>query len=73
MNPITYPAGANQAAVTGSTYVTVGTRGTTFTSLPAGILINDIAIDPDTGDAYFTDSFNCRKISCILFPHVPCG
>jgi hypothetical protein len=27
----------------------------------AGILINDVAIDPDTGDAYFSDSPNCRE------------
>ena len=29
----------------------------------AGILINDVAIDPDTGDAYFSDSPNCREDS----------
>jgi len=56
MNPITYPAGANQEIVSGSDYV----RNIGETSLPAGMLINDIAIDPDNGDAYFTDSFNCR-------------
>jgi len=62
MNPITYPAGANQEIVSGSDYV----RNIGETSLPAGMLINDIAIDPDNGDAYFTDSFNCRKTSDIL-------
>ena len=29
----------------------------------AGILINDVAIDPDNGDAYFSDSPNCREDS----------
>jgi hypothetical protein len=65
MNPITHPAGANPGPVVGSEYVRFG-RGGTAGSLPAGMLINDIAIDPETGDAYFTDSFNCRKISQIL-------
>jgi sugar lactone lactonase YvrE len=32
-----------------------------FLNARAGILINDVAIDPDTGDAYFTDSPNCRE------------
>lgn len=32
-----------------------------FLTLRAGILINDVAIDPDTGDAYFSDSPNCRE------------
>ena len=31
--------------------------------LNAGILINDVAVDPDTGDAYFSDSPNCRENS----------
>ena len=30
-------------------------------SAMAGILINDVAIDPDNGDAYFSDSPNCRE------------
>lgn len=64
MNPITHPAGANQGIVTGTDYNQLGNRN--VSPLPAGMLINDIAIDPDTGDAYFTDSFNCRKISQIL-------
>jgi hypothetical protein len=29
----------------------------------AGILINDVTVDPDTGDAYFSDSPNCREDS----------
>ncbi len=29
--------------------------------LNAGIFINDVAIDADNGDAYFTDSPNCRE------------
>jgi sugar lactone lactonase YvrE len=32
------------------------------------MLINDVAVDPDTGDAYFTDSFNCRAL-LSLNPH----
>ena len=64
MNPITYPAGANQDNVSGVEYVRIS--NSSATSLPAGMLINDIAIDPDNGDAYFTDSFNCRKTSDIL-------
>jgi hypothetical protein len=31
------------------------------TLLNAGIFINDVAIDADNGDAYFTDSSNCRE------------
>jgi hypothetical protein len=27
----------------------------------AGMLINDVAIDPDNGDAFFSDSLNCRE------------
>ncbi len=34
-------------------------------SVRAGILINDVAIDPDTGDAYFSDSPNCREASAV--------
>jgi len=34
-----------------------------FLTLRAGILINDVAIDPDNGDAYFSDSPNCREYS----------
>jgi hypothetical protein len=30
-------------------------------AINAGILINDVAIDPDNGDAYFSDSPNCRE------------
>jgi len=26
----------------------------------AGMLINDVAVDPDNGDAFFSDSLNCR-------------
>jgi hypothetical protein len=38
--------------------------GTPFAvTLRAGILINDVAIDPDNGDAYFSDSPNCREYS----------
>ena len=32
-------------------------------NINAGILINDVAIDPDNGDAYFSDSPNCREDS----------
>lgn len=74
MNPITYPNGANTGNVTGTDYVAIGggrNGGTPppYSPAPAGMLINDIAIDPDTGDAYFTDSFNCREISHILSRH----
>ena len=34
-----------------------------FLTIRAGILINDVAIDPDNGDAYFSDSPNCREYS----------
>ena len=27
----------------------------------AGMLINDVAVDPDNGDAFFSDSLNCRE------------
>jgi hypothetical protein len=32
-------------------------------AINAGILINDVAIDADNGDAYFSDSPNCREDS----------
>ncbi len=34
--------------------------------LNAGIFINDVAIDADNGDAYFTDSSNCREDSATM-------
>ena len=27
----------------------------------AGMLINDATVDPDNGDAFFSDSLNCRE------------
>ena len=35
-------------------------------SAAAGMLVNDVAVDADTGDAYFTDSFNCRACKTKL-------
>jgi hypothetical protein len=54
--------GANQEIITTSQAQTLTGVGATF----AGILINDVAIDPTTGDAYFTDSFNCRKCYALV-------
>ena len=59
MNPTQFPDGANQAQVSGGQYFQVATRGLVVASLPTGMFINDVAIDPDNGDAYFTDSWNC--------------
>jgi hypothetical protein len=62
MSPTLYPNGANQAAVNFGQYFEVATKvGSLASSVPAGMLINDVAVDPDSGDAYFTDSFNCRE------------
>lgn len=42
------------------------------TLLNAGIFINDVAIDADNGDAYFTDSSNCREDAATArFPPSP--
>jgi hypothetical protein len=67
LSPTIYPNGANQAALTaGGEYFRVATKGgTVASSVPAGMMINDVAIDPDTGDAYFTDSYNCRECHTV--------
>ena len=62
-SPARFPDGANQAAVNAGEYFKYVTRdGSLASSAPAGMLINDVAVDPDSGDAYFTDSFNCREL-----------
>jgi hypothetical protein len=62
LSPTLFPNGTNQAAVNSGQYFEFATRGGSIaSSVPAGMLINDVAVDPDTGDAYFTDSYNCRE------------
>jgi hypothetical protein len=77
-SPFVQRDGANTAAdnsltaATKTDYFNIASSiGVAFlpSDLPVGMLINDIAVDPDTGDAYFTDSFNCRE---ILFRFVCC-
>ena len=48
--------GSNTETVTTGQVVTLTQAG----ALIAGIPINDVAIDSTNGDAYFSDSPNCR-------------
>jgi hypothetical protein len=62
MNPELFSDGANRVVVNEGMYFSFSTsNGQLASSVPAGMFINDVAVDPDTGDAYFTDSFNCRE------------
>ncbi len=59
----------SQSATAPTNYYTLAkSSGVSFlpSDLPVGMFINDLAVDRDTGDAYFTDSFNCRE---NLAPH----
>jgi hypothetical protein len=71
MSPLINGSGANTdndnskpGSATATEYWKFATNnGSSSELVKVGMLINDIAIDSTNGDAYFTDSFNCRELA----------